>query len=179
MFVCVHIAWPNTLVAAQVWQSVVKCGSLFNKTSKCVGVCLTYVNICQRCAHLEILNVIWQACEWSEYLKILYIYCMKFVCKSEFLAVFGSGFFLFFYLVCCFKECRPLSVSFNLHDTIVSYFNCLGVCVNQYIFSGPPGWSLTLCLRCSFYFHFHFYFISKVVLVRQEQFLIYGQNIVM
>lgn len=35
--------------------SVVKCGSLFNKTSKTLGACLTYVDICQRRTHLEIL----------------------------------------------------------------------------------------------------------------------------
>lgn len=35
--------------------SVVKSGSLYNKTSKRVGACLTYANICQRCTHLEIL----------------------------------------------------------------------------------------------------------------------------
>lgn len=35
--------------------SVVKCGSLFNKTSKRAAACLTYANICQRCSHLETL----------------------------------------------------------------------------------------------------------------------------
>lgn len=35
--------------------SVVKCGSLFNKTSKSVDTCLTNEHICQCCTHLEIL----------------------------------------------------------------------------------------------------------------------------
>lgn len=35
--------------------SVVKCGSLFNETLKKVGSCLTYVTLCQRCTHLDIL----------------------------------------------------------------------------------------------------------------------------
>ena len=57
--VCIHVFMLHDQIVERQLEcdkvSVVKCGSLFNETSKGVGACLTYANICQRRTHLEIL----------------------------------------------------------------------------------------------------------------------------
>lgn len=57
--VCIHVFMLHDQILKRQLEcdkvSVLKCGSLCNKTSKRVGACLTYVNICQCCTHLEIL----------------------------------------------------------------------------------------------------------------------------
>lgn len=57
--VCIHVFMLHDQILERQLECdkvfVVKSGSLFYKTSEKVGACLTYVNICQCCTHLEIL----------------------------------------------------------------------------------------------------------------------------
>lgn len=56
-YVCIHVFTLHDQILEHRFEcdkaSVVKCGSLENKTSKWVGACLTYADICRCCTHLE------------------------------------------------------------------------------------------------------------------------------